>query len=106
MGWPRSHQVGGGGEGGSKAAGDGPDTEDVSNDPSSVLEGGGVEAFSSVSSSPAPSDDGVGGGESKRKMSNKEKFEFTGLETAIDTLSQRGKELEGLLAEAQDSGSG
>lgn len=51
---------------------------------------------------------GGGGGEAvkRKKPSNKEKYEFAGLETAIETLSQRSKELEGLLAGAQESGTG
>lgn len=37
----------------------------------------------------------------KRKMTNKEKFEFADLEKSIEVLGQRTKELEGQLAVAQ-----
>lgn len=50
--------------------------------------------------------DSDGGEPKKRKLTNKEKFEFADLEKSIDDLSVRGKELEVLLEGAQDAGAG
>lgn len=43
-------------------------------------------------------------GGAARKMSNKERYELANLEKEIDALSQRSKELDGLLAAAQAEG--
>lgn len=50
---------------------------------------------------------GSGSAKKKRKMSNKEKFEFRDLEQDIESMGMRGQELEGLLAaEAANPGAG
>lgn len=72
------------------------ETTDASQTPSLQVNG-------DVGSSSSPSSEG---GERKRKLSNKEKFEFADLEKAIETLGDRAKELETLLAGAQDAGTG
>ncbi|CAM9753957.1 unnamed protein product [Scytosiphon promiscuus] len=97
--------TGGGGGGGSKTAADRLETESP---PAAVGNGDAAVASppppDSASKPEARSSPGV---KKKRKMSNKEKFEFRDLEKDIESLGERAQELEDLLAaEAANPGAG
>lgn len=103
-----------GGGGAAKPAADRLETERAAaqkkNSSSASPGGGGLASKSEANgsrSSGGSSSSGGGGGAKKRKMSNKEKFEFRDLEKEIESLGDRRRELEGLLAaEAENPSAG
>lgn len=96
------------GGGSSKTTADKLETEDASFGASPPVNGDDSASSppSSASSAAKVSDGNSDDGQKKRKMSNKEKFEFADLEKVIDDLSVRGKELEVLLEGAQAAEAG
>lgn len=97
----------GGGGGAAKPAADKLETEGAAAAATQKKGSSSASKSGANSSSRSSSSSSSGGKKKKPKMSNKEKFEFRDLEKEIESLGERGRELEDLLsAEAENPAAG